>query len=205
MRYFAKIDMQDNVSRIYRFEVQPEKILEEYWDGSVWVWDKHALIVGYLMIGEPDLDEVSEAFAREKFPKAFEPQNFEKVFAADSGEYAIRLIGSSLIGVAFEKSIVERTFDVLADKMKAGNLKCFTWWCERCKVSQLELDGDYEGHVLVLSFLNVRKIVRAMPVDWQWQDPTSEWARNQGDPVEEFEKLVAKRSRPNWKVQVLKI
>jgi len=57
----------------------------------------------------------------------------------------------------------------------------------------------------VLSFFNVRKIVRAMPVDWQWQDPTSEWAKNQGDPVEEFEKLVAKRSRPNWKVQVLKI
>ena len=71
MRYFAKIDSNNEAIRLYRFEVQEERILEEFWTDQGWQWDVNALIVGYLTIGEPDLDEVPEDYARQNFPDAF--------------------------------------------------------------------------------------------------------------------------------------
>ena len=71
MRYFAKIDSNNEAIRLYRFEVQEERILEEFWSDQGWQWDVNALIVGYLTIGEPDLDEVPEDYARQNFPDAF--------------------------------------------------------------------------------------------------------------------------------------
>ena len=72
MRYFAKIDSNNEAIRLYRFEVQEERILEEFWSDQGWQWDVNALIVGYLTIGEPDLDEVPEDYARQNFPDAFQ-------------------------------------------------------------------------------------------------------------------------------------
>lgn len=71
MRYFAKIDSNNKAIRLYRFEVQEERILEEFWTDQGWQWDVNALIVGYLTIGEPDLDEVPEDYAKQNFPDAF--------------------------------------------------------------------------------------------------------------------------------------
>ena len=71
MRYFAKIDSNNEAIRLYRFEVQEERILEEFWTDQGWQWDVNALIVGYLTIGEPDLDEVPEEYVKQNFPDAF--------------------------------------------------------------------------------------------------------------------------------------
>ena len=71
MRYFTRFDGQGVAYRLYRFEVQPRKILEEYWNTKGWQHDQDARIVGYLSIGEPDLDEISEAHAQNLFPQAF--------------------------------------------------------------------------------------------------------------------------------------
>ena len=71
MRYFTRFDGQGLAYRLYRFEVQDKKILEEYWIPKGWQHDQDARIVGYLSIGEPDLDEISEAHAQSLFPQAF--------------------------------------------------------------------------------------------------------------------------------------
>jgi hypothetical protein len=71
MRYFTRFDGQGVAYRLYRFEVQSKKILEEYWTPKGWEHDQDARIVGYLSIGEPDLDEISEAHAQNLFPIAF--------------------------------------------------------------------------------------------------------------------------------------
>ena len=78
MRYFAKIDSNNKAIRLYRFEVQEERILEEIWNDQEWIWDADALIVGYLTIGEPDLDEVSEDYAKQNFPNFVNPQISEE-------------------------------------------------------------------------------------------------------------------------------
>jgi hypothetical protein len=71
MRYFTRFDGQGVAYRLYRFEVQEKKILEEFWTPEGWQHDKDARIVGYLSIGEPDLDEISDAHAQNLFPQAF--------------------------------------------------------------------------------------------------------------------------------------
>ena len=72
MRYFVKFSNYGKAIKLYRFEVQTEQILEEIWNDQEWIWDADALIVGYLTIGEPDLDEVPENYAKQNFPDAFQ-------------------------------------------------------------------------------------------------------------------------------------
>ena len=71
MRYFTKFDSQGVAYRLYRFEVQETKILEEFWTPEGWQHDRDARIVGYLSIGEPDLDEIHDVQAKSLFPEAF--------------------------------------------------------------------------------------------------------------------------------------
>ena len=72
MRYFTRFGNNGQALSLFRFEVQEEKILEEYWSAEGWKWDEDARVVGYLAIAEPDLDEISEELAKEYFPSAFE-------------------------------------------------------------------------------------------------------------------------------------
>ena len=78
MRYFVKFNNYGKAIKLYRFEVQEERILEEIWNDQEWIWDADALIVGYLTIGEPDLDEVSEDYAKQNFPNFVNPQISEE-------------------------------------------------------------------------------------------------------------------------------
>lgn len=71
MRYFTKLHSDGSANSLYRFEVQEKKILEEYWTPKGWQHDQDARIVGYLAIAEPDLDEITEEFARKLFPQVF--------------------------------------------------------------------------------------------------------------------------------------
>ena len=72
MRYFVKFNNYGKAIKLYRFEVQEERILEEFWTDQGWQWDVNALIVGYLTIGEPDLEEVPEEHAKQNFLDAFQ-------------------------------------------------------------------------------------------------------------------------------------
>lgn len=71
MRYFTRFNNDGTAHRLYRFQVQEKKILEEYWTPKGWQQDQDARVVGYLSIAEPDLDEISEAHAQTLFPQAF--------------------------------------------------------------------------------------------------------------------------------------
>jgi hypothetical protein len=71
MRYFTRTLNDGRHYGLYRFEVQEERILEDYWTSEGWKWDKDARVVGYLATSEPDLDEISEELAKKYFPEAF--------------------------------------------------------------------------------------------------------------------------------------
>jgi hypothetical protein len=71
MRYFTKLQSEGSAYNFYRFEVQEKKVLEEHWTPKGWQHDQDARIVGFLLIAEPELDEISEAQAQSLFPLAF--------------------------------------------------------------------------------------------------------------------------------------
>lgn len=69
MRYFVKMDGNVPYS-LYRFNLLPDKVLEERWNQTV--WQPTTNIAGYLAVGEGDYDEITPELARKTFPLAFE-------------------------------------------------------------------------------------------------------------------------------------
>lgn len=87
MRYFVKILGFDTPGNLYRFDTGNQAIVEEYWTPNGWKRDDDAELVGYLVAGEGDFDEIPVEKAQEMFPAAFglleEPQS--EVKTGDKG------------------------------------------------------------------------------------------------------------------------
>ena len=118
------------------------------------------------------------------------------------GNYALILSGSSIFGIIRDKKIWEKSYSFLNAKSMQGKLKCFIWWCNACKISPLVLGGDPCNHVIKISIPNVLKLIDGFGVQWEWKDPQSEWAI--GTANESFRDLVARKSRPNWVIEISK-
>lgn len=184
-------DCQSEAYQLFRFEVQENKILEEFWTPKGWEWDKDALIVGYLSICEPNLDEINEDLAKSLFPQAF----------GLSG-YRVHLEGSSIFCTLFGLSHYEIAQSLLSAKVEKGNLECFRWWCKQCEDSPIGAGLNLDRHVIKVSLPNVLKILSGAEVVWHWKEPESDWAISQGDATKVFNDLVSKKSRPNWVIQI---
>ena len=120
------------------------------------------------------------------------------------GNYGLILSGSSIFGIIRDKEIWEKSYSFLNAKSMQGKLKCFIWWCNACKISPLVLGGDPCNHVIKISIPNVLKLIDEFDVQWEWKDPQSEWAISAGSANESFRDLVARKSRPNWVIEISK-
>ncbi|MFZ4064649.1 MAG: hypothetical protein ACOYK0_06725 [Candidatus Nanopelagicaceae bacterium] len=221
MRYFTKAIIDGKAYGLYRFEVQADRIVEEYWTTNGWAWDKEARIVGYLSICEPDLEEINEDVARKYFPQAFELSDSTTQQTAlsqkaidgqradadlqsgeDLTEYRVLVTGSSIFAIMSGKQDYDKVLQFLNEKSAKGKLECFKWWCEECKKEPLNDASGPENHVLKISFPNVLKLIQGGQIDWNWKDPDSEWAINHGTAEEEFQDLVDRKSRPKWVILI---
>ena len=120
------------------------------------------------------------------------------------GNYGLILSGSSIFGIIRDKKIWEKSYSFLNAKSMQGKLKCFIWWCDACKISPLVLGGDPCNHVIKISIPNVLKLINGFDVQWEWKDPQSEWAISAGSANESFRDLVARKSQPNWVIEISK-
>jgi hypothetical protein len=68
LRYFVNF-YRDEPHTLWRFNVEPNRVLEERWDGLVWTPTTY--IAQYLIDGEANIEEVTPELARTTFPVAF--------------------------------------------------------------------------------------------------------------------------------------
>lgn len=216
MRYFARENFDGSVSGLYRFEVGENAIIEQYWLDDGWHHDERARVVGWLILGENDLKELSFEEALAHRPEAFNSPSAEVVHPRviqrgedgtgddfDEPHFQVVFIGSSLIGVSYGLQAFESAQTFLQAKSDAGKAECFKWWCSRCKVSPMQVGDSPEGHFIEVSIPNVLKISEGHEIIWTWDDPNSEWVKSRTTtPSEEFQSLVDRKSRPNWKVYI---
>lgn len=67
MRYFVNF-YRNQPHTLWRFNVEPDRILEERWDGMVWTPTTY--IAQYLTDGEANIEEITLELARKAFPLA---------------------------------------------------------------------------------------------------------------------------------------
>ena len=116
--------------------------------------------------------------------------------------YELIISGSSIFGIIRDKKIWEKSYSFLIAKSMNGKLNCFIWWCDACKISPLVLGGDPCNHVIKISIPNVLKLIDGFDVQWEWKDPQSEWAIKSGTANVSFRDIVARKSRPNWVIEI---
>ena len=196
MRYFVKMDLNIPYS-LYRFQMPHE----QHWlpDRG---WRDSNKISAYLAIGEGDYDEITEELARKTFPAAFQDNDAPaQLFNSD---YRVLLSGSSIIGVIDSSESWLKAQQFLVKKFRDEKVHCFRWWCKECEKFPLVFEEDIPGHVIKITFPNVLKLTADLKVKWVWQDPNSEWARNNGTAPDAFNTLVVNKSRPKWVVVISK-
>jgi len=116
--------------------------------------------------------------------------------------YQVTFEGSSLLGKSNgveNFKIVHAKLSELRDK---GLAKCYTRWCKACAMYGLKLENDVTGHFLKISFPNVIALAKKMEIDWNWERPESEWAKESGDPKKVFKSLVERKSKPVFYVRL---
>lgn len=213
MRYFVQEILDGALHGLYRFEMGDSGLIEQQWMGRGWIRDDSAMVITHLALGGRSLEEVSRERAYELHPAAFDSPaaNFvlppkERQDFSDSKshfEYAVHYFGSSLVGVSYGLEAFNFALAFLQAKSDQGKAKCFHWWCEQCKKSPMVRGQAPEQHFLEISIPSVLKVSAGHQVHWTWADPESDWAKSRGTTAkEEFDSLVERKSRPNWKIYI---
>ena len=116
--------------------------------------------------------------------------------------YRVIFEGSSLLGESNGLENFMLAHGKLSELRDKGRAKCYTRWCKACTLYRLPLQNDVTGHVLKISFPNVISLASNINIDWRWERPDSEWAKQQGDPVKEYKSLVERKSKPVFYVRL---
>ena len=110
--------------------------------------------------------------------------------------------GSSLLGESNGLENFKLAHAKLSELRDKGLAKCYTRWCKACTFYGLQLENDVTGHVLKISFSNVISLASNINIDWSWERPDSEWAKEKGDPTKAYESLVGDKSKPVFYVRL---
>jgi len=110
--------------------------------------------------------------------------------------YQVTFKGSSLLGESNGLENFKLAHAKLSELRDKGRAKCHTRWCKACTLYRLKLDNNVIGHVLKISFPNVIALANKIEVDWNWERPESEWAKEKGDPAMAYKSLIEDRSKP---------
>ena len=116
--------------------------------------------------------------------------------------YQVVFEGSSLLGKSNGVENFKIAHAKLSELRDKGRAKCYTRWCKACTMYGLKVEDDVIGHVLKISFSNVIALTSNINIDWRWENPDSEWAKQQGDPAKEYKSLVESKSKPVFYVRL---
>jgi hypothetical protein len=116
--------------------------------------------------------------------------------------YQVTFKGSSLLGESNGLENFKIAHAKLSELRDKGRAKCYTRWCKACTMYRLKLENDVVGHVLKVSFPNVIALANKIEIDWTWEKPNSEWAKEKGDPTKTFKSLVEQNSKPIFYVRL---
>ena len=116
--------------------------------------------------------------------------------------YQVTFEGSSLLGESNGVGNFKIAHAKLSELRNKGRAKCYVRWCKACTMYGLKLENDVIGHVLKISFPNVIALANEIEIDWNWERPESEWAKENGDPKKVFKSLVERKSRPVFYVRL---
>jgi hypothetical protein len=116
--------------------------------------------------------------------------------------YQVIFKGSSLIGESNGIENFKTTYELISTLRDKGRVKCYTRWCRACTLYHLKLENDVIGHVLKISFPNVITLAKSTEIDWTWERPNSEWARDKGDPALAYKTLVRDKSKPVFYIRL---
>ena len=116
--------------------------------------------------------------------------------------YQVTFKGSSLLGESYGIENFKVAYEKLSELRDKGRAKCYTRWCKACTLYRLQLENDVTGHVLKISFPNVVSLASKINIDWSWERPDSEWAKEKGDPAMAYKSLVELKSKPVFYVRL---
>ena len=116
--------------------------------------------------------------------------------------YQVTFEGSSLLGESNGLENFEVAHARLSELRNKGRAKCYARWCKACTMYGLKLENDVTGHFLKISFPNVIALANEIEIDWSWERPESEWAKENGDPKKVYKSLVQRKSRPVFYVRL---
>jgi hypothetical protein len=116
--------------------------------------------------------------------------------------YQVVFEGSSLLGKSNGVENFKIAHAKLSELRDKGRAKCYTRWCKACTMYGLKLENDVIGHFLKISFPNVIALANKIEIDWKWERPWSDWAKENGDPREAYKSLVERKSKPVFYVRL---
>ena len=116
--------------------------------------------------------------------------------------YQVTFKGSSLLGESNGIENFKTAYEFISALRDKGRVKCYTRWCRACTLYRLKLENDVTGHVLKISFPNVISLASNINIDWSWERPESEWAKEKGDPAMAYKSLVEVKSKPVFYVRL---
>ena len=116
--------------------------------------------------------------------------------------YQVTFKGSSLLGESNGIENFKVAYAKLSELRDKGRAKCYTRWCKACTLYRLQLENDVTGHVLKISFPNIISLAKDISIDWSWERPESEWAKEKGDPAITYKSLVEEKSKPVFYVRL---
>jgi len=116
--------------------------------------------------------------------------------------YQVTFKGSSLLGESNGLENFKFAHAKLSELRDKGRAKCYTRWCKACTLYRLQLENDVTGHVLTISFPNIISLASNIDIDWSWERPEGEWAKEKGDPAKAFKSLVEDKSKPVFYVRL---
>ena len=127
---------------------------------------------------------------------------YEKLRNASVETYLVTFKGASLLGTSFGKVSFDIAHLKLSQLAGSGKATCYTRWCRACSLYKFKLTDDVTGHVVKISFPNVVLLSKEMEINWKWETPGGDWAKEKGDPMAIFKTLVAKKSKPVFYVRL---
>ena len=116
--------------------------------------------------------------------------------------YQVTFKGSSLLGESNGIENFKVAYAKLSELRDKGRAKCYTRWCKACTLYRLQLENDVTGHVLKISFPIIISLAKDISIDWSWERPESEWAKEKGDPAIAYKSLVEEKSKPVFYVRL---
>jgi len=116
--------------------------------------------------------------------------------------YQVTFKGSSLLGESNGIENFKTAYEFISTLRDKGRVKCYTRWCKACTLYRLKLENDVIGHVLKISFPNVVALAKSTEIDWTWERPESDWAKETGDPIKSYQSLVERKSKPVFYVRL---